>query len=292
MPTPTPSSETTAVDLAEQARLALDPARAHELLGDIVSNYTIEQILKLDSLQLTNFLRGLRIRINVLGQEFAARPLAAFALPYLRQVVVLLNYYYSSPELQALAATIETDPHGSEYAMLAEMWRDVASYCLKAAVLTGDEQFLREAQAAYLKAVESSKPETNVQPLAKFEALVAAHKAGMPISLQSLSEQWQNIITRTDNHDRIAKVSWEMMQVARKLGNTELELQARQLCREHASYLPGGYLKYAARQIVRSKIIAPIQHATYVGAGDDLELATALAQQLNISSAKDTNQTT
>lgn len=287
MPTPNPSSETTTVDLAEQARLAMDPARAYELLADVTPDYSIQQILELDDLRFNNFMRGLRIRLGVLGKEFSMRPVAVFALPYLKQMLTLLDYYYSSPELQAKAATIETDPHGNEYTMLAEMWRDIASYCTKVAALTGDEQFLVDAQAAYVRAIEVSKPEKNAHPLAQFEALILAFNSHMPVSLSSVAERWQEVIASTQDHDRIAKVSWEFMMVARKMGDRDAETKARQTCQEHANHLPGGYLRYAARQIIRSKVIAPVQRATYVGASNELKLSKPLAQELNPTATQD-----
>lgn len=276
MSTPAPSTETEMVDLAEQARVAMDPMLANELLAGVAPDLTIQQILELDGLRLTNFLRGLRIRLDVLGQEFGQQPLAVYALPYLKQMLALLNYYHSSEELQVRARSIETDPHGNEYMMLAEMWRDIAGYCLKVAALTGDEQFLFDAQAAYSKALEASKPETNVQPLAKFEALIAAFKMNAPIPLQTLEEYWQEIISRTDNHDRIAKVSWEMMQVARRVHDNDLELRARAMCREHADHLPGGYLKYAAKQLAKS-VIQPVQRLTYRGDSTKLRVNSMIS---------------
>lgn len=264
-------TETTLVDMAEQARLAMDPMRANELLRDIAPDYTIQQIIELDDLRFNNFFRGLRIRLGVLGQEFSYQPLAMCALPYLKQMLVLLDYYHSSAELQARAATIETDPHGNEYVMLAEMWRDIAGYCLKVAALTGDEQFLVDAQAAYSQAIEVSKPETNVQPLAKFEALIASFKANVPIPLRTLEEYWYEIITRTGDHDRIAKVSWEMMEVARRVQDHDHELRARAICKQHADYLPGGYYKYALKRIARS-VIQPVQQVSYRGDNTKLRL--------------------
>lgn len=266
-------TETTLVDMAEQARLALDPMRANELLRTVAPDFTIQQVLELDNLRFNNFFRGLRIRLSVLSQEFSRRPLAVYALPYLKHMLALLNYYHSSPELQAKAAAIETDPHGSEYMMLAEMWRDIAGYCLKVAALTGDDQFLADAQAAYRNAVEASKPESNVQPLAKFEALVATFNANVPIPLRTLEEYWHEIITRTNDHDRIAKASWEMMQVARRIKNQDLERRARTICQQHADYLPGGYVKYAMKRLVRS-VIQPVQHLTYRGESAQLRVSS------------------
>lgn len=269
MTIPIQDAETQAVAKAETARLMGDTELVTELLTSVTPNLTIEQVLQLDELQFNNFMRGLRIKFDVLGQEFSRRPLAVFALPFLKQILALLNYYYDSPALQARAEKIETDPGGNEYILLAEMWRDIASYCMKVAVITGDEQFLFDAQTAYQKAIEVSKPDTSVRPLAKFEVLLAAFKANVPIPLRTLEEYWYEIVSRTNDHDRIAKVSWEMLQIARRVHDLELEQRAKALCMEHANYLPGGYLKYAAKQLART-VMQPIQRLTYFGESEVL----------------------
>lgn len=273
MATQSPPTEVDAVDGAEQARLAMDYAQVGALLVDI-PNYTVEEILVLNELQQNNFFRALRIKVSILSSEFSRQPLACLAIPHLKQTLALLEYYYASPELRTLANQIEQDPHQQEYIMLAEMWRDIASYCLKVAALTNNEQLLREAQFAFSTAAAMSSPETNVHVLARFEALIALFKTNeRAVTLRELEDLWRVIVDRTDNHDRVAKISWEMMQVAHKLHNSVLEKEARSMCRKHAGYLPGGFMKYAARQIVRTKIIMPLQHATYRGNGDELQSA-------------------
>lgn len=265
---------------AEQARLALHHEKVAELLKHI-PEYTLEELAKLPPEQINTFMRALRIRVDSLSSQFSQAWLAQHAIAFMAQAKVLLDYYYSSPEIRTAAAAMHLDPDGNQYEMLSEMWRDIGDYCMKLAVMTGNTVLLDMAAQSYEKATKLAPADTSASILGRFKQQLVAVEAGEPVNLDVLLADWRQLValsTQAGGHDRAAKVSWDMSEAAMMLGHKDLAKEAKQVCRQHAMYLPGGYVRYAARRLV-SHITASTRQITYNGSGAELQLSPATLRE-------------